>query len=477
MRGRSEAMKRYGWSSLGALLVGLSAHLILVFPANLLGLVAGLACYYRGLSRCGTARQGFLTGALFGLLLAASTLYWLTDVLYVLTLGERLAGLLVVGGFVGLVALPYGLWGLGAQQVSRRAPHLALLLHAPGLLLTQALIHDLWLGFPWLHAGYWLASGPFSAWLGVLGAWASGLLLFHLAACLGLWGQTPRAPTHALLTLAVFSLILLAPKPPPAAPGDRAIPAAVIAIQPPTRSDSEHDDFELLARYVAASRRADAEWLFWPESVIRDGDASLAPLGATLGLPGRKVFAGALLKAPEGRYNTLVELQGGKPLYYKQRLVPFSEYVPGAPLRRLFAALQLNTLKTDVRTWDGPQPGIEVEGVRVIPLICYEAAFAEQVRPGAQPTVLLHLGNESWFRSEVMHRMSLAMGMARAQEHGLPLVRVIAGGYSGFFDPAAESPWTAAGLGFPEVTERARLQPRRASTPYSGLLRTFGQAR
>ena len=107
-------------STLGALLVGLSAHLILVFPANLLGLVAGFACYFHALGRSGTPRAGFLSGYLFGLLLAASSLYWLVDVLYVLTPGERLVGAAVLGGFLLLVALPYGLWGLVAALPSRR---------------------------------------------------------------------------------------------------------------------------------------------------------------------------------------------------------------------------------------------------------------------------------------------------------------------------------------------------------------------
>jgi apolipoprotein N-acyltransferase len=451
-------------------LVGLSAHLILVFPANVLGLVAGFACYYRALGHCGTAREGFLTGSLFGLLLAAGSLYWLGDVLYVLTPGERLVGLLVVGGFLLLVALPYGLWGLVAPSAARRVPRLGLLVHAPGLLLTLTLIHDGGLGFPWLHHGYWLASGPLRPWLGLLGAWGSGLLVLHLAASLGHWGRAPRAPVHALLTLAVLGLGALVPVSPPALPGARTLQAAVIALQPPTREDSQRDDLELLARYVAASRKTQAELLLWPESVIRDGEATLGPLGTVLGLPGRTVLAGALLPAPQGRYNTLVDLQSGQPVHYKQQRVPFSEYVPGEPLRRLFVALGLNTLKTDVRTWEGPQPVPRLDGVRLLPLICYEAAFAGQVRPGEEPTVLLHVGNERWFRGGLMHRMSLAQSMARASEHGLPLVRATAGGYSGFFDPAAEPPWTDAGSG-PEVSQQARLAPRRAATLYSWLRR------
>ncbi|HYH94824.1 MAG TPA: apolipoprotein N-acyltransferase, partial [Hyalangium sp.] len=186
------------WAGAGGLLVGLSAHLILVFPANVLGLVGGFACYFRALGRSETPRTGLLAGSVFGLLMAGSSLYWLTDVLYVLTLGERIVGAAVVGGFLLLIALPYALWGLVMGLAQRRPSHRWLFLHAPGLLLAQALVHDVWLGFPWLHHGYWLAFGPLGGWLALLGAWGSGLLLLHLAAGLGLWNQLPRAPQHVL---------------------------------------------------------------------------------------------------------------------------------------------------------------------------------------------------------------------------------------------------------------------------------------
>lgn len=457
------------WAAAGALLVGLSAHLILVFPVNLLGLVGGFACYFRALGRSETPRAAGLAGALFGVLLAASSLYWLTDVLYVLTLGERIVGAAVVGGFLLLIALPYGLWGLAAGLLPRRATYRWLFLHAPGLLLAQALIHDAWLGFPWLHHGYWLAFGPFGDWLSLLGAWGSGLLLLHIAACLGLWSQAPRAPQHAVASVAVFCMALLFPASPAPSPAPQALQVAIVSVEPNQVSDSARDDLELLSRYVMATRDAQADWTFWPESVIRDGEATLAPLGSTLALRGGKVFAGALLAAPSGRYNALVELPSGRPVYYKQKRVPFSEYLPGEPFRQLFGALGVNTLKTDVAVWPQPQPAPEVSGVTLHPLLCYEVAFTELIQPGSRPTVLLNAGNESWFHSAVMHRMTLAMGAARSREYGVPLVRSVVGGYSGVFDPSLAPAWEASAA----TLHRALLRPRPAATPYSQWRRLF----
>ncbi|MBN1207335.1 MAG: apolipoprotein N-acyltransferase [Myxococcaceae bacterium] len=448
--------------------VGGSAHLLLVFPANVLGLVAGFACYFHALARVQTPRVGLQVGAVFGLALAASSLYWLIDVLQVLTLGERMAGSAVVGGFLLLVALPYGLWGFAARWVAQGpANPWLLLLHAPGLLLAQALIHDAWLGFPWLHSGYWLAFGPFGNWLGVLGAQGAGLLPLCLAAAVGLWSQTPRAPRLALVAAAVLCLGLLLPAGAPPSSEARPIQVATITIAPPMVGDSARDDLTLLSHYVAATQAARADWVVWPESVIRDGDANLAPLGEVLGRRGGPVFAGALLAAPAGRYNALVELRAGQPVHYKQKLVPFSEYVPGELLRRLFAAIGVHTLKTNVSTGPLPQRAFEVDGVAVQPLLCYEVAFTELVAPEERPGVLLNVGNESWFRSAILHRMTLAMGVARAREYGLPLVRSVAGGHSGFFEPASGTWWETGQLLGPAMLHRAPLVPRPAATPYS----------
>ncbi|MBZ4422770.1 apolipoprotein N-acyltransferase [Myxococcus sp. RHST-1-4] len=457
--------------------VGASAHLLLVFPVNVLGLVAGFACHFRALARSPTPRVGLRAGAVFGGTLAASTLYWLTDVLQVLTPGERIAGGAVVGGFLLLISLPYALWGWAAGRLSRSAlsPWLPLL-HAPGLVLTQALIHDAWLGFPWLHYGYWLALGPLGRWLGILGAQGAGLLPLCVAAGLGGWGQTPRAAPMGGMAAVVLCLGLLLPARWAAPTEPRPVTIATITLPLAETGDSVRDDLSLLSRYVAATREARADWVVWPESVIRDGGMNLRALAEVLGPRGAPVFAGALLPAPAaGRYNALVELRGGQPVYYKQKLVPFSEYVPSQPLRQLFAVLELNTLKTNVSAWQSPQRAFAVGGVALRPLLCYEVAFTELVEPDERPQVLLNIGNEHWFRRRLLHRMTLAMGVARAREYGLPLVRAVTEGYSGSFEPDS-SGWSGTTAETGSATlHHARVTPQPAATPYSRWRRLLTQ--
>jgi apolipoprotein N-acyltransferase len=467
LRPRSAVKRKYLLASVGAALVSLSAHLILVFPFNLLGLLAGFACYFRALAGVGKLRAHFAAGYLFGAIMAAGSLYWIADVLNVLTLGERIAGVVVIGGFLSLIALPYGLWGLAAGALARRAVPGGQHLCATGLLLSQALIHDGWLEFPWLHHGYWLVDSPFNAWLGVLGARGSGLLLLSIAAYLGHWGLRPRAPAYAVLAIAALCAIRFCPE--RATGGARAKPvqAAVVAIDQRIESDRERDDLDLLSRYVVATRAIDADWIVWPESVIRDGDANGKAVAAMLA--DRRVLAGALLAAEGGKHNAIVDLRSGEAVYYKQKLVPFSEYLPGKLFRYAFAKLGINTLKSNVIAGAQPQPAIELEGVAVIPLICFEAAFAELVRPSDRPTILLNVGNESWFQSAILHHMTLAISMARSLEHGIPLLRSVAGGYSGAFDPSAGRPGAWISSEGSTVGQRVLLEPRPPTTLYGRL--------
>lgn len=492
-------------SILGASLVSLSAHFILVFPVNLLGLVAGLGCYFRVLGRVDSVRRertertarparpvrsvrsGFWSGFLFGLLVAAGCLYWLTDVLYVLTTVERLAGVGVILGWMLIVALPYGLWAGAVRWWMRRGWRCPPLVQAFGLLLVQVLIQEVWLGFPWLQYGYWLADGPFGVWLGILGARWVGLLLLAGAAGLGLWGLVPGAKVQALVAGLVFGAVLVLPGPSGSKPEDETGPVlrvALVSVERAVHEDSEEDDLALLSRYAAATRKTTADWVFWPESVIRNGEANLGPLAVLLAEPGKRqrVLAGALLRAPGGgKYNALVELPGVETRYYKQRLVPFSEYVPGVLLRRLFASLGVSTLKNNVvaRETPAPEPAMELGdgrvGVAAFPLICYEAAFTELILPDERPAILLHVGNEGWFRSAIVHRMLWAMSAARALEYGLPLVRVAVNGTSGVFDPSRNLRWVHGGSpSGPVVIEEALVRPRPVSTFYGTL---YGRVR
>ena len=110
--------------------------------------------------------------------------------------------------------------------------------------------------------------------------------------------------------------------------------------------------------------------------------------------------------------------------YYKQRLVPFFEFLPleqrWPQLRRFFP----NSLSYVPGRSDAPIPF--GKSVAIAPLICYEMIFPEfaarQVGNGA--TIFINPGNDGWFGSSRGSVSHMALAWFRAVEHRRPWLRV-----------------------------------------------------
>ena len=107
--------------------------------------------------------------------------------------------------------------------------------------------------------------------------------------------------------------------------------------------------------------------------------------------------------------------------YDKRQLVPFGEWTPArslfAPADRWFRFVEDNAAGTDDRPLD-------VGGLRVGPLICYESVFPSLVRRSAArgASVLLNLTNDSWAGRSASLEQHLAMTVLRAVEVRRPVV-------------------------------------------------------
>ena len=86
-----------------------------------------------------------------------------------------------------------------------------------------------------------------------------------------------------------------------------------------------------------------------------------------------------------------------------------------------------------------PGPGarlIELPGIgAALPLICYEAVFAQDVRAApARPRLLMQLTNDAWFGQFSGPFQHLQQARMRAIEQGLPMLRVANTGVSAMND-------------------------------------------
>jgi apolipoprotein N-acyltransferase len=212
---------------------------------------------------------------------------------------------------------------------------------------------------------------------------------------------------------------------------------------------------EILKRHFAMSydaierQRADA--VLWSETAYpttfgqpkSDAGAEFdREIVANVNAAGVPFIFGTYDRDGAGEYNAaaLVPPDSGAPLFYrKNRLFPFTEYVPSwldsAALRRLLP-------------WTGSwKPGngarvlpLRVAGGRevpVLPLICLDDVDTRLAIDGARlgAQVIVTMSNDSWFSADRQGaRLHQAVAAFRSIETGLPQFRVTTNGYSAAID-------------------------------------------
>ncbi|MBS3808836.1 MAG: apolipoprotein N-acyltransferase [Desulfobacterales bacterium] len=140
---------------------------------------------------------------------------------------------------------------------------------------------------------------------------------------------------------------------------------------------------------------------------------------------GLSIFNSAYLIDPEGRV-------AGR--YDKVHLVPFGEYVP---LRKWLPFL--GKMVPQAADFSAGQKGmlLDMNGTQLGVQICYEMIFpglsAAAKKSGAD--LIVNITNDAWFGRTAAPRQHFSMGVFRAVENRLAVVRAANTGISGFIDP------------------------------------------
>ncbi|MCB2136324.1 MAG: apolipoprotein N-acyltransferase [Rhodobacteraceae bacterium] len=333
------------------------------------------------------------------------------------------------------MALFWALAGLVAalgRTAGARALGFALGLTATDLLRSYVLT-----GFPWALAGHiWVGTpvaqaATFAGPIGLTAITAVATALPSVAA--GWWGRFGLAgASMAILGGAwTFGAMRLADDLPPRDPA-----IAVRLIQPNAaqhlkwRGDMWQVFLDRQLSQTAQPAKAPLDLIVWPETAVpflleRSGGFMSEAVAASSGVP----VAFGIQRAEGQRFFNSLAVADGKgrvfAVYDKWHLVPFGEYMPfGDWLADIgitaFAAREGNGYTP------GPGPRIMDLGKagRVLPLICYEAVFPQDLRVGAsRADWILQVTNDSWFGNIAGPYQHLAQARLRAIEQGLPLLR------------------------------------------------------
>ena len=435
---------------------------------------ASLAALFMAWRQCRTPRHAFLRGWLFGVGMFGAGVSWVYESFAFSDVPGALALVLTIA-LVGGFALYPALLGWVAMRFSPAgdAPRL-LAVYPAGWVLWEWLRGWMFTGLPWLQVGTAQIDGPASGWLPVIGVLGTSALV-----ALGTGGLV-----YAALARRAGALVVLVAAAAPWGAGAMLAPidwtrpaggAVEVAIVQGNIAQDRKWRPEMravtLERYAALARaHFDADLVVWPESAIPGFLDTLEDFANRLGLEaaghGSAILSGVpIRRKPGGPYlNAVVMLGSESDIYLKRHLVPFGEYLPLSwLLHPIVGRLGIHIAKFS----SGPreQAPILLGSHTIGVSICYEIAFAHEVRRGLpEAAFLVTVSNDAWFGKSIGPHQHLQIARSRAAESGRWLVRATNTGLSAVVSPRGEVRGRLPQ--FETASAAFEIVPMQGETPY-----------
>jgi apolipoprotein N-acyltransferase len=415
--------------------------------------ILSLSILFYQVLRGATPKSGALIGWAYGFGWCAAGVHWLFIAMH--RFGGMPAPLAALG--VAVLALFMGGYcalAMGAAAWLRRRwllplPVMNLVLLPAAWALGEWLRGTLFTGFPWVAAGYAHNASPLAGFAPLLGVYGLGwlaalcggalLLVTHRSRWLaigvvGAVGAAGLALQHVNWTHPVGR------------------PISVRLLQGNVAQDEKFDGAHIaqaLAMYRAAITAAPADLIATPETAIalfpQQLETDYLPsLTRFAQQSGSHLLLGIPLSDAPGQYaNSALGVAPDAPQPYrydKHHLVPFGEFIPRG--FRWFVELMAIPLG-DFHRGAVVQPPFQVRDQRVLPNICYEDLFGEEIAAqlssahgaGQQPaTILLNLSNLAWYGESIAIAQHLQISQMRSLETGRPMLRATNNGATAIID-------------------------------------------
>jgi len=286
-------------------------------------------------------------------------------------------------------------------------------------------------GFGWVRLAFTQADAPISMIAAIGGASALsaftvllGLILFY-----GLKGQ------YSILTLAPFLLLLI--------PINLTTIASANVLMIQGNVPQMGLDFNSRAKAVfnnhlkktqaELAKDANVDFVVWPENSVDVDPFINEDVNTALNSIDKPLIIGAILTKGNKILNTSI-LWGGElpPIYIKQHLTPFGEYIP---LRSLASKISPYTDRVTDFEPGQAQLVFKVKDAVIAPIICFELVDDQILVDAADTSNILAVQtNSATFGMSSESAQQLAMTRVRAIEHGRNIISVSTTGYSAVID-------------------------------------------
>lgn len=362
---------------------------------------------------------------------------------------------------------------------------LALLIGLPALWVASEWIRTwLFTGFPWLYLGYAHIDTWLSGWAPVSGVIAiSFIVAFSGAVLVYAWENRAHpgrigfcAGLCVLLWLGGLILRPITWTEPFAEPVKVGMAQGNIPQEKKMDPYYIYPPIELYAEMTQELWERGDQWIIWPEAAIPlimnypSDEKAVDSLFAALKEESIKHHAALILgiryyaKDNDQFYNAIVGLGLGTGIYFKQRLVPFGEYVPfERQLRGLINFFNLPTSIVSVGPYNAR--GLQIGSTLLSPSICYEIVYPDAVAKQARnANALITISNDAWFGDSLGPLQHLQIAQMRALETGRYLIRSTNNGVSAFVDDKGHI--ISKTKQFVQQTLEGEVELRRGQTPF-----------
>ena len=442
--------------------------LVVLGPAALFHLLAGRA-----------PATAFRLGWLYGIGLMGVGVFWVRVSIAQFGGVEPWLAVVIAAGFALLMALYYGLLGwLGARLAGRDATVALLAVLPGGWVLAEWARGWVLTGFPWLALGYSQIDAPLGGLaplLGVHGA-SLGATLTAGAIVLLLRPGLARAPRVALLAgiVGLWALAFAGGRISWSTPAGAPFTASVVQGNVEQQMKWRPETLApTLKTYLDLSAQALASRLVvWPETAVPAfahlvQEDLLLPLEAGFKEAGRDLLVGIPIEEDDGRYyNAMLALgASGRDAYYKRHLVPFGEFLPFEPVLGPvlgFLEIPMSDFSAGPR---GEPPLLTLAGHPAGLSICYEDAFAAEVRDALPAAAfLVNASNDAWFGDSLAPHQHLEIARMRARETERYLLRATNTGISAIIGSRGEV--VSRSRLFEQAVLTAQIVPLAGATPF-----------
>ena len=120
--------------------------------------------------------------------------------------------------------------------------------------------------------------------------------------------------------------------------------------------------------------------------------------------------------------------------YNKQKLVPFGEFLPFESLLNKFGLKKITEGHGSFKK-GSKNNNIKIDGLNILPLICYEVIFTSIIQQASSDTnLIINISEDAWFGTTIGPDQHYAKSIFRAIESGTFFLRAANKGISGILD-------------------------------------------